>query len=81
MELLGTLDCSGLGAFQMEESTPSTLSLYILLQGSPGKLGHSCRLHAAGNTDDFPASRSRGETHGKGASLTTHSSQGKDYLL
>lgn len=56
----------------MEESTPSTLSLYILLQGSPGELRHSCRLDVAGNADDFPASKGRGETHGKGASLTTH---------
>ena len=42
------------------------LSLYILLQGSPDMLRHSCRLDAAGKADDFPAS------NGNGASLTTH---------
>ena len=50
----------------------SMLNMYVLLQGSPGKLRHSYRLDAAGNADDFPASKGRGETLGKGAFITAH---------
>ena len=68
----GTFECSGLGDFQMEESTLACSVCISCCRAPPGKLRHSYRLDAAGNADDFPASKGRGETLGKGASLTTH---------
>ena len=36
------------------------LNMYVLLQGSPGKLRHSYRLDAAGNAEDFSVFNGRG---------------------
>lgn len=62
----------GCGAFQMEGSTLACSVCISCCRAPPGKLRHSYRLDAAGNADDFPASKGRGETLGKGAFITAH---------
>lgn len=67
----GAFYCSGLGAFDIEESTLGMLCVWSFAE-LPGEHRHSCRPGTAGAEDDFPAAEGREETLGKGESLTIH---------